>query len=238
MGVLRAYTHPNDSRWRGPQRHAYTILLTITVFVTLIWIFFIADQAYSRVLDNQYQKLAHKHNADAEKGIYYEPPTYPPVRWHAGTEGEVADGWTSFFFRAFLALVPDTIHLPIAHILLHKNKLHPVGALVCGVIFFCLWVDSALWGIFTTTWSEYYNKDKNAWDELANMGSALQVVTALLYLAYMGYSAKAVHEWRKNKGDREAFRAGVAHGLELAGVNKNGQERRSHVEAAPSYAVV
>ena len=72
------------------------------------------------------------------------------------------------------------------------------------------------------------------------MGIALQVMTALLYLAYMGYSAKAVHEWRKGKRDRAAFREGVREGIELANANagKSGEERRSEGEDAPVCSAV
>jgi hypothetical protein len=73
MGFLRAYTAPTDPRWHGPQRRGPFLLLPITFLFIIIWILFISDQIYTRVLENQYN-AAYKEWAETSNYDYSTMP--------------------------------------------------------------------------------------------------------------------------------------------------------------------
>ncbi|KAF2189480.1 hypothetical protein K469DRAFT_40972 [Zopfia rhizophila CBS 207.26] len=220
--IFRAYMQPNDPRWRGRQRWGPVLFLPITFIFIVIWILFIADQAYSRVLWEKYNKA--REEAIRTKSYNTIPPS-PPVNWdNDSSYGQ--DGVDDFFLRAGIAIIPETFHIPIHHVLIHKNRNHPVAALTLSIICMGLWLSSGLMTLFIWWSKEYSHSETNAFDELVMAGMGLQFVLTLLYLIYMGFAAAAVHKWRGNKKNGEAFQKGVIAGLELASMKKPGEDER------------
>ncbi|KAF2463339.1 uncharacterized protein BDR25DRAFT_298130 [Lindgomyces ingoldianus] len=209
MRFLKPYTQPTDPRWHGSHRHGPILLLPITFLIICIWALLIADTIYGKKLSDSYYAAYYRYLKTKD---HSNMPNSPPVRW----EGTDSDGVATFVCHAFIALIPDTIHLPVQHYLLHTTHLHPVFALCSSLVFALLWLASALLGTFVTMFSEYGYKEQNAWDELCKAEFSLQYVVVVIYFVYMGFAAAAVHKWRRGRRDVGAFESGVEVGLELA----------------------
>jgi hypothetical protein len=116
-----------------------------------------------------------------------------------------------------MTLIPELIHLPLMHFLLHKNKLHPVAALSTGLIFAILWLFNAVWTILMVDpyFTEHY--EINTYERLVQGSAAICVLIDLCYLIYVVCACVAVSRWRKARKDAAAYRKGLHDGIELAG---------------------
>jgi hypothetical protein len=116
-----------------------------------------------------------------------------------------------------MTLIPELIHLPLMHFLLHKNKLHPVAALSTGLILAILWLFSAVWTILMV--DPYFTEDYeiNTYDRLVQGSAAMYVLIDVCYVIYVVCACVAVSRWRKARKDAAAYRKGLQDGIELAG---------------------
>ncbi|KAF2790205.1 hypothetical protein K505DRAFT_311831 [Melanomma pulvis-pyrius CBS 109.77] len=224
MSFLGAYTAPTDPRWHGSQRRGPLLLLPMTFLFIIIWILFISDQVYSRVLWNQYEP-AHKEAVRTKD--FSNVPNQPLTRWG----GADPNGAANFAFRASFALLPELIHLPLTHYLVQTSHLHPVAALSTGLIFASLWLVSAVWSFIVVdpAFTEYGYPGDATFESLVRGGAGLQVALLVCYVAYVTFAAIAVSRWRKAKKDGNAYREGVKMGMELSGGvgQKKGREGES-----------
>jgi hypothetical protein len=113
-----------------------------------------------------------------------------------------------FIYRGCFALIPELIHLPLTHFLLHKNKLHPVAALSTGLIFACLWSLTVVWAfMLTSPWfTEEQNWTQTAYDRLVLAGAGFEITMTVCYVAYVVFACIAVSRWRKAKRDAAIYR--------------------------------
>jgi hypothetical protein len=129
---------------------------------------------------------------------------------------------SDFIFRGCFALIPELVHLPITHFLLHKNKLHPVAALSTGLVFACLWLATAIWAfILTDPWfTEEQHWTQTTYDRLVLAGAGFAIAILVCYVAYVVFACFAVSRWRKAKRGALAYRKmdgeRVGEGVELA----------------------
>lgn len=103
-----------------------------------------------------------------------------------------------FGIRTF-ALLVDTVHLPIHHILIHKQKLTSSGALGTSVFMSMAWMASfAMTAVHLATNLDYSRVGDPQTVYGLGIGSVLfQCLIAIFYVMYMGYSAAAVQRRRK-----------------------------------------
>lgn len=230
MTIIDPYKTPRDPRWRRKNTTcgAPALLVPITLLLPIIWILFIAAQAYSRVLWDTYQRDRAQWDTDYKAGIRYPSPPGPPVNWGSyDSPIGYSDGISQFSFGAFLALVPETIHLPLHHYIYRRGRMHPIAGLVLSICFGCMWFISGIFGVIFQLLNEYYDRDSNKYDELMVANGALSVVMAVCWWTYMVFAAMAVHRWRAGRRNGEAYEQGLKDGMELGAVGRRsvGEER-------------
>ncbi|KAH7052308.1 hypothetical protein B0J12DRAFT_70098 [Macrophomina phaseolina] len=96
------------------------------------------------------------------------------------------------------------------------SRLHPVFALCASIFLFGAWV----WQVTTTCVMDFVgweNPRDGVWDALAAVRAAVGTQIALLWAAYLGWSAAAVHAWRRERrrvGEERAREEGRRQGWE------------------------
>ena len=109
--------------------------------------------------------------------------------------------------QAAPALLPETLHIPIHHFLLHKRLMHPIAALCLSLLFLALWLYAGFSSFFAAYGEVVPSAPHGAWFELLTAIAALQWSVAGFYCAYLGAAAVAVHRWRigrkGKKGEEE-----------------------------------
>ena len=113
-----------------------------------------------------------------------------------------------FIYRGCFALIPELVHLPLAHFLLHKNKLHPITALSTGLIFSCLWLATAIFAILLKApwFIEEPAWEQTAYNRIMLAGAGFAVAMTACYIAYVVIACIAVSRWRKAKRDAAMYR--------------------------------
>ncbi|PGH17108.1 hypothetical protein AJ80_04983 [Polytolypa hystricis UAMH7299] len=160
-------SYPNIGRY---------ILLPITFLVIITWILVIATSIYSRlIVDNP-------------------PPGYfsPPIDW-----SRTLDCDKSQIASLFLAVVVETIHLPIHLYLFATNLMHPVASLVLSLHLMGLWVAMSVVNAMSNMCSEV--RWPVAWAGLFWARQVVGYIIFFFYMAYIVYSCICVHHWRKAK---------------------------------------
>lgn len=102
--------------------------------------------------------------------------------------------------RAY-ALMLDTIHLSIAHLLLWTSRLHPIFALVSSLFAALAWLAAALVSLFMQMSDENPPEETDGllYQRLVTAMYSLEFLVAILHFTYMGFAAVAVHRWRVAK---------------------------------------
>ncbi|KAJ4291760.1 hypothetical protein N0V90_009655 [Kalmusia sp. IMI 367209] len=103
----------------------------------------------------------------------------------------------AFWARTGPYLLGDAVLSLVAAFLIHKEKWHPIAALVTAILAFGLWFAGCFLNSLIVYSNEYYFEEVDKWRNICYGEAALQALLAVCYLVMMGFAAKAVHEWRK-----------------------------------------
>jgi hypothetical protein len=80
-----------------------------------------------------------------------------------------------------------------------KQTWHPVAALVAAILLFGAWLAGCVINAIVVYSNEYAFQQLQEWRRIGYAEVGLQATLAACHLAMMGFAAKAVHEWRRNK---------------------------------------
>ncbi|KAF2002229.1 hypothetical protein P154DRAFT_521059 [Amniculicola lignicola CBS 123094] len=105
----------------------------------------------------------------------------------------------SFFLRFGVSTFPELVYTIYSLWAISASKFHPVTAISCSTIMFCLWTSGAFLMIFLAMSSELMYEMNYAWERLCYGEGGLMLAIAALYIAMMVFSGIAVHRWRAEK---------------------------------------
>jgi len=108
----------------------------------------------------------------------------------------------NFWWRIGIFLLIDAIISLTLALLIYLGKLHPVTALVAAILAFGNWFAACFINVLLVYSNEISFPKLDDWRTLGYTEAVFQALIAVFYLAMMGYAAKAVHEWRKEKARR------------------------------------
>ncbi|KAK7188288.1 hypothetical protein PSPO01_05479 [Paraphaeosphaeria sporulosa] len=162
--------YPRDTRWHGVQKHYFNA----STFKSLVLIAYVILIVVESVLMRR----------------WFREETY---------DLSTTEGPWFFWSRTGIYLIIDAVFSLAMAYFTWKNNWHPVAALVTSILLFCLWVAACLLNTFVVYSNEYSFKHLDEWRRIAYGESGLQATISVCYFVMMGFAAKAVHDWRKNK---------------------------------------
>ncbi|KAH7064127.1 hypothetical protein BKA63DRAFT_428289 [Paraphoma chrysanthemicola] len=180
MGLLKPFTSPTDPRWHG-SRHHHTLFLTKSLILAPFIILVIIDYALF------------KSWWESEPYSFHKSWKYAPYE---------------FWFRIGIALIPDVILTLIYLILifnpLHHStySLHPVFALVASICMLGLYATVCWLNPFIMLCNEIGFPNVEKWYLIVWAETGMQATLALMWIAMMISSCRAVHAWRKGRKGR------------------------------------
>jgi hypothetical protein len=94
MRIRDTYTHARDPRWQGGQKLALKLIVLITIFWLLVWIFIIAAMGYSYDLWREYKRISDASGRKKDPVTGYMPSLgldwYPPLDYDDSTIGGIS----------------------------------------------------------------------------------------------------------------------------------------------------
>jgi hypothetical protein len=105
----------------------------------------------------------------------------------------------NFWARTGPYLIIDAAFSLVMAYFTWKQTWHPIAALVSAILLFWLWFAGCLLNAMLVYSNEYSFQQMDEWRRIGYGEAGLQAAIAACYLAMMGFAAKAVHEWRRNR---------------------------------------
>ncbi|KAL5414564.1 hypothetical protein PMIN04_008968 [Paraphaeosphaeria minitans] len=105
----------------------------------------------------------------------------------------------NFWSRTGIYLIIDAIVSLVMTYFTWKNNWHPIAALVTAILLSCAWLGACLLNTFVVYSNEYSFRHLDEWRRIAYGELGLQATISACYFVMMGFAAKTVHAWRKDK---------------------------------------